>query len=505
MTWVVLAAAVLAWQPYCYRLLRIAQREHYIPGSVSRFALRWWTSTPRNLAVGAAAAAGAVLVWVWPAAGLVTAAVVGVGPLGLSLRGRTSQIGWTRRMKTFVAVAAALDVIIVLVGVGLGAAAPVAVTLALLHPLVLDAALAITAPIERRLGQKFVDQAIRKLRSINPVTVAITGSYGKTTTKGYVRHLVSATKRVVASPASFNNMAGLSRAVNEHLVHGTEVFVAEMGTYGPGEIRTMCGWVKPRVGVITAIGPVHLERMGSIENIVRAKEEILDNVDVAVLNVDAPGLADVADRFTGRGTVIQCSALDPDADIHVTESGGDLVVVVRGEVLVRISDAGGARPTNVACAVGAALALDVPLDLIARQLASLPVPEHRQQVVTAPSGVTVIDDTFNSNPDGAAAALRLLERHGSGGRRVIVTPGMVELGRDQDRENEAFARAAAAVASDVIIVQRTNRAALQRGAAGGPASVMLVDTREDAVAWVREHLGPGDAVLYENDLPDHFP
>jgi UDP-N-acetylmuramoyl-tripeptide--D-alanyl-D-alanine ligase len=125
--------------------------------------------------------------------------------------------------------------------------------------------------------------------------------------------------------------------------------------------------------------------------------------------------------------------------------------------------------------------------------------------VTAASGVTVIDDTFNANPAGAAAALSLLARHGAGGRRVVVTPGMVELGGDQDRENEAFARAAAAVATDVLIVQRTNRAPLQRGAAGGAASVMLVDTREDAVAWVREHLGPGDAVLYENDLPDHFP
>jgi UDP-N-acetylmuramoyl-tripeptide--D-alanyl-D-alanine ligase len=82
---------------------------------------------------------------------------------------------------------------------------------------------------------------------------------------------------------------------------------------------------------------------------------------------------------------------------------------------------------------------------------------------------------------------------------------MVELGADQDRENEAFARKAAEVATDVIIVQRTNRRALQRGAAAGSASVMLVDTREDAVAWVRQHLGPGDAVLYENDLPDHFP
>ena len=504
MAWIVLVVCLAASVVAAMRWLRVAQREHYIPGSATRFAWRWARSTPANAVLAAVVlvVGGAIEV------AFLAAAIVAVWPLGLSLRGRTSRLAWTRRMKTLAAVDAGLCLAVIGVGLAIspGGGARAAWAVAVFQPLLVDAALAIAAPIERRSAQTFVDQAVRKLQGVNPLTVAITGSYGKTTTKGYVRHLLSATKRVVASPASFNNMAGLSRTVNEHLVHGTEVFVAEMGTYGPGEIRTMCGWVKPRVGVITAIGPVHLERMGSIENIVKAKEEILDNVDTAVLNVDAPGLAGVADRFAARGTVIRCSAVDPAADVFVAEGGGDgsLVVVVRGAELTRV-EAEGARPTNVACAVGVALALDVPLDLVARQLASLPVPEHRQQVVTAPSGVKVIDDTFNANPAGAAAALELLQRVGAGGRRAVVTPGMVELGKDQDRENEAFAKAAAAAATDVLIVQRTNRAALQRGAATGSASVMLVDTREDAVAWVREHLGAGDAVLYENDLPDHFP
>ena len=432
--WVVLAAGLAASVPAALRWLRVAQREHYIPGSATRFAWRWFRSSVANyvLAVAVVIVSGGLPV------ALLGAAVAAVWPLGLSVRGRTSKLAWTRRLKTLAAIDAGLCLAAIGIGLAfsLDGAARAACAVAVFHPLVVDAALAIAAPIERRNAQTFVDQAVRKLQGINPLTVAITGSYGKTTTKGYVRHLLSAAKRVVASPASFNNMAGLSRTVNEHLVHGTEVFVAEMGTYGPGEIRTMCGWVKPRVGVITAIGPVHLERMGSIENIVKAKEEILDNVDTAVLNVDAPGLAGVADRFAARGTVIRCSAVDPAADVFVTEAedGGALVVVVRGEELTQVQ-AEGARPTNVACAVGVALALDVPLDLVARQLGSLPVPEHRQQVVTAPSGVKVIDDTFNANPAGAAAALELLRRVGAGGRRVVVTPGMVELGKDQDREN----------------------------------------------------------------------
>ena len=121
-------------------------------------------------------------------------------------------------------------------------------------------------------------------------------------------------------------------------------------------------------------------------------------------------------------------------------------------------------------------------------------------------GVTVIDDTYNANPAGAAAALRLLARSAPNGRRVVVTPGMIELGPLQDRENADFARAAAtSVATDVIVVGRTNRTALLAGARGGAAQVRSVDRREQAVAWVRETLGAADAVLYENDLPDHYP
>ncbi|MGH8874745.1 MAG: glutamate ligase domain-containing protein, partial [Acidimicrobiia bacterium] len=103
------------------------------------------------------------------------------------------------------------------------------------------------------------------------------------------------------------------------------------------------------------------------------------------------------------------------------------------------------------------------------------------------------------------AALGLLGRLAEGGERVVVTPGMVELGSRQADENRAFAAEAAGAATALVVVGRTNRRALLEGASGGSASVMVVDSRSDAVAWVRDHLGPGDVVLYENDLPDHYP
>jgi UDP-N-acetylmuramoyl-tripeptide--D-alanyl-D-alanine ligase len=120
-------------------------------------------------------------------------------------------------------------------------------------------------------------------------------------------------------------------------------------------------------------------------------------------------------------------------------------------------------------------------------------------------GFTIVDDTFNSNPAGARSALATLARVSPGGVMAVITPGMVELGPVQDQENRVFAAEAAAQVDHLVIVGRTNRSALRHGSVNGRASVTVVDSRDEAVAWARANLGPGDAVLYENDLPDHYP
>jgi UDP-N-acetylmuramoyl-tripeptide--D-alanyl-D-alanine ligase len=140
----------------------------------------------------------------------------------------------------------------------------------------------------------------------------------------------------------------------------------------------------------------------------------------------------------------------------------------------------------------------------AERLPSLPIPQHRQEIVVSPEGVTVIDDTFNANPASVRRVLDLLAQQ-TAKRKVLVTPGMVELGRRQNEENQAFAKEATATVTDMIIVGKTNRPALLAGASEGGVTPNVVDTLPDAVAWVRQHIGNGDAVAYVNDLPDHFP
>ena len=509
MTWVALVACVVATGLAGLRWLRVAQREHYLAGSCTPFAMRWWFGLGFNTLLAVGIAINVVLSAISPFFAFLVALPVAVGPFGLHLQGTApGPIAWTRRLKTLAGVWAAVSVVPILVGLLLGFPVFVAAIVAAATPVLVDIALKITKPIEARNAQQFVDAATKKLQQIAPTVVAITGSYGKTSTKGYVAHLVEASRTVLPTPASFNNSAGLSRAINENLAPGTEVFVAEMGTYGPGEIAELCSWVKPSIAAITAIGPVHLERMKNEETITKAKAEIFTTAETCVLNVDSEHLAPLVDDLRNQGkTVIRCSATDAAADVSVIEEDDELVVRLAGTELTRLPPLDVAE-TNVAIAVGLARAVGVPDRTIAQRLPTIPTAKNRRTIERGSTGATYIDDTYNSNPAGARAALETLRQHAdatNANHIVLVTPGMVELGDRQFEENRVFAAAASELCTEVVIIGATNRKALVAGTHEGRAQVVLVDDRAAAGAWVRENTNAGDVVLFENDLPDHFP
>ncbi|HVB06643.1 MAG TPA: UDP-N-acetylmuramoyl-tripeptide--D-alanyl-D-alanine ligase [Acidimicrobiales bacterium] len=509
------AAGLAAFSLAALRWLRVAQREHYLPGSVLRFALRWWGLGPLPVALFLAGVAATALGGAVAPLPLVGALVAAAGPLGLGLRGRTSPLAFTRRLRALAALSALLALAVTALGLlaGWAGAAIAACAVALAAPLFVDGAGALLAPFEERAATRYVRQAERRLGEVRPRVVAITGSYGKTTTKGYVAHLLSGHFQVLASPRSYNNRAGLARTVNDLLAPGTEVFVAEMGTYGPGELKALCRWLTPEVSMITAIGPVHLERFGTLEAILEAKAEITEPARASVLNLDDPLLAKLAGRLQREGRkVIGCSATRSDVDVAVLREGEHLSLYRAGVHFGSAPvppQAATMALSNLACAVAAALEVGVAPEELPGRLAGLPVAENRLQAREGAGGATILDDTFNSNPAGTALALGALVATGAA-RRVVVTPGMVELGASQREENTRFGRAAAEAATDVVVVSRTNRSALLAGiaearSAGAEVRVEVVRHRDDAVAFVRGALGEGDAVLYENDLPDHYP
>lgn len=500
MSALLILATIVAVGVESLRWMRVAQREHYLP-SVGRFAIRWWMATSSNRALGALAIALALASAKFPLLSLVVAALVVVAPLGLRLKGRSSGLIWTTRMR----ITALIAGLFLLLAVGLAFVVGTAViysAIMLAWPWIVDLALVVWRPIQTRLDQRWVDKASAGLQRSGARVVAITGSYGKTTTKGYLAHLLDGQASVVASPASFNNRMGLARAVNEHLSAGTGVFIAEMGTYGSGEIRQLCGFIPPTVAVFTALGPVHLERMKTLEKIAEAKQEIFEKADIGVIAIDDPIMARIAEQEAARRPMLTVSVTGADADVIVDPVSG---VVRVADAEVGTVDTVQIQPANAGCAVAAMMALGFDVADISDRLATLPTPPHRQVVAEGTGGFFIIDDTFNSNPAGASRAVELLQATGLG-RKVVVTPGMVELGSLQAEANREFARHAAEVAGDILIVGATNRAALKAGArATGDVSVHFHNTRDEAVAWVRENLQPGDTVLYENDLPDHYP
>ncbi|HWL66149.1 MAG TPA: UDP-N-acetylmuramoyl-tripeptide--D-alanyl-D-alanine ligase [Actinomycetota bacterium] len=379
-------------------------------------------------------------------------------------------------------------------------------------PQILVAADVLLAPVQKAINSSYERGARAKLARIGPEVVGVTGSFGKTSTKVAIAGLLGGT--AYPTPGSYNTPMGVCRAINEGLDGSHRFFIVEMGAYQRGEIAELCRLVEPKVGVLTAIGPAHLERFGSLDTIRAAKYEIVQALapsGVAVMNVDDPEVRALADK-TDHVRVIRYGidvAGRPDVtatEIRVSERGTQFIVgSAAGSAPAGMRLLGRHAIGHVLAAVGVGIALDRSLEELVKRIGELEPAEHRLQVIPGAQGVTVIDDAYNSNPDGAASALEVLDAM-PGERKVVVTPGIIELGSKQAEANERFGEAAAEIADTVIVVARVNRDALVKGAerAGGAAEVITVDSLDQATEELKRLLRAGDVVLFENDLPDQY-
>jgi UDP-N-acetylmuramoyl-tripeptide--D-alanyl-D-alanine ligase len=383
-------------------------------------------------------------------------------------------------------------------------------------PLVLVGADLVMTPVQVAVNARFKRGAARKLSSIAPAVIGVTGSFGKTSTKFAIASLLGEPSEVLATPGSFNTPLGLTRTINEHLKEHHRFLVAEMGAYKEGEIAELCDLVHPTIGVLTAIGPAHLDRFGSMDAIRRAKYEIVTSLPAdgtAIMNVDDPEVRTLADR--AENVQVIRYGIDPSGKPDVTATGIEVgsegtsftVTDTRDGDSVAVSTRLLGRHSigHVLAGIAAALVAGRRLSEMVAPVSSLEPVEHRLQLIEGTGGITVIDDAFNSNPEGAAAALDVLESMPAR-RKIVVTPGIIELGPLQAQENERFGERAAEVADVVIVIAKVNRAAILAGARRVPdgAKVFAVNTLSEATAKFPELVGPGDVVLFENDLPDQY-
>jgi UDP-N-acetylmuramoyl-tripeptide--D-alanyl-D-alanine ligase len=372
----------------------------------------------------------------------------------------------------------------------------------------------ILRPVEASINRGFYRDAERILRSMPDLKIiGITGSYGKTSTKHYLNRILSEAFDVTMTPGSFNTPLGVIRTIREYLKPYNEVFIVEMGAKQIGDIKEICDLVHPHMGIVTAVGEQHLESFKSIQNVQRTKFELVDALPadgLAVVNDDFEFAANrpVTNVACKRYAVKHTDNADYRAtDIVYSPAGTEFTVTGDGtELKLRTKLVGECNISNLIAAVIVALKLGVPEDRIRYAVEKIEQVEHRLNLKRTPAGITIIDDAFNSNPTGSGMALDVLGAM-PGGQRIVITPGMIELGDKQAEYNEAFGRHIASSADVAIVVGQYNRDAIIKGIAeGGMAAdaVHTADTFAQAQQLLSTIVRRGDYVLYENDLPDTF-
>jgi UDP-N-acetylmuramoyl-tripeptide--D-alanyl-D-alanine ligase len=352
----------------------------------------------------------------------------------------------------------------------------------------------------------------------------VTGSYGKTSTKYFLHALLSSRFNTLMTPESFNTTLGVVRTVRTQLKPVPELVTCDLGARNAGDIKEICDIVRPRHGVITAVGPQHLESFKSLENIVKTKFELADALPeggLLFLNGDDSilrGRARPTDVLYSVDSVPGGKAACTAGDIRVSERGSSFRVTFPDGEERRFETPllGRHNVQNILAAVAVADRLGVGRGDMAVSVARLePVP-HRLQLIRRNS-LVIIDDAYNANPNGARAALETLGMFE--GLKILVTPGMVELGSAQDENNRAFGAEAAAVCDHVVLVGEKQTRSLREGlkAAGFPDErIHIAGSPEQAFEKI-ERLDPNGrspsghgpngrgpkVILLENDLPDN--
>lgn len=424
---------------------------------------------------------------------------------------------FTRRATRIYVTMAVLAICAVLLVRGLSSlhwAAVATVACIVLSPALLLLANLILTPVEKSINRKYYNEAAKMLRSMPDLKIiGVTGSYGKTSTKHYLNRILSEKFDVLMTPGSFNTTLGVIRTVREHLKPYNEVFIVEMGAKQKGDIKEICDLVHPEIGIVTAVGEQHLESFKTIQNVQSTKFELIDSLPsdgLAVVNNDFEyGANRKVDNVQCRRYAVKATE-NADfiaTDIRYTPSGTTFTIKGDGhELTLSTRLVGECNISNLMAAVIVALHLGVPEEKIRYAVQKIEQVEHRLNLKRTPGGITIIDDAFNSNPSGSRMAMEVL---GSmvGGKRIVITPGMIELGEKQYEYNRILGENIAANADVAIVVGGYNRDALLAGIEKGgmdKSAVHAVASFKEAQQLLATIVKAGDFVLYENDLPDTF-
>lgn len=382
-----------------------------------------------------------------------------------------------------------------------------------LTPILVPLANIINKPVETYIQHWYINDAKRILSEMPDLhKVGITGSYGKTSMKFYLSELLASQYETLKTPESFNTPMGVTITVRRDLKPTHEYFICEMGARRVHEIKELCDIANPHDGIITSVGEQHLETFGSIENVLNTKFELADSVSALgkiYLNGDNELIRKKAPQYSNAITYGLQEGNDWRAtDIAVSDKGTEFTVTSPdGKSCRYITKLLGEHSVlNLVGAIAYAVGTGIPMEklvLPVKRIASVP---HRLQLLDKGNGVTFIDDAYNSNPNGCRAALNVLGLFDA--CRILVTPGMVELGAKQEELNYEFGQEASKACDYIVLVGKNQTVPIYNGikdSGYNMEQVYVADNLNDALAKVQAYqTDRKKIVLLENDLPDNY-
>ncbi len=358
-------------------------------------------------------------------------------------------------------------------------------------------------PLEELIKKLYIRKAKNKLKNMKCKKIAITGSFGKTSTKNILHQIMKEEFDVCVSPKSYNTPMGVCRTVLESLKETDDFLILEFGARRKGDIEFLAEFVGVDFGVITPIGNCHLETFGSVENIENTKYELCQHTDCVVFNGKSASSRKLFERYPKRKYLVCVeNSFAYASDIYVGKDGSRFVMTLDDkQFFCKTKLLGKANIDNIVVGAAMAYLLGENLFNIQKAIEKLEPTPHRLELIKGEKSF-VIDDSYNSNFDGFKEALEILNEFN--GKKIVVSPGIVELGKEQFKVNMQAGQLVGQTADVFVIMNKTNKEALYQGAKDGRAKIFFADTRQEQLDVLKKVIGQGDVVLFENDFPDNI-
>lgn len=367
----------------------------------------------------------------------------------------------------------------------------------LLAPLITLISFIILEPIERIINYKYIKKAKKKIKNIKPLIIGITGSAGKTSVKNFLYEIIKEEKITFASPKSYNTLMGLCKFINNEVTFGTEVLILEYGASKKGDISRLVKFIKPDIGILTNVLPQHIESFKSIENIKKEKEKLLKASRVSIYNYDILKIDDL------DNLVIRVGSKNADLIVSDTVTSGFGSTFKINGINYKTELLGKCNLQNILLAIACSLYLEIDIKNIIKSVSSLKQVENRLEIkkVNNSKEVIIINDSFNSNIEGFKNALEVLSLFNKE-KKVIITPGIVEAGKEENRLNTEVAVEIVKYNVDIYLIE-TNASKIIESVLS-KNNIKFINFRSFKDAYQKALDEGFDVILIENDVGDIY-